>query len=97
MPLSVALIARNAAPQLGRCLASVAFADKIIVVDSGSTDGTLELAAHHGARVVQSEWLGFGAQKRFAVEAVGHDWVLWVDADERVSPESVHLTCGTKQ
>jgi glycosyltransferase involved in cell wall biosynthesis len=87
MPLSVALIARNAAAQLGHCLASVAFADEIIVVDSGSTDGTVELAARHGARVIQREWPGFGAQKQFAVEAARHDWVLCVDADERVSLE----------
>lgn len=87
MPLSVALITRNAAAQLEHCLGSVAFADEIIVVDSGSTDGTIELAARHGARVVHREWLGFGAQKQFAVEAAGHDWVLCVDADERVSLE----------
>jgi len=87
MPLSVALIARNAAAQLGHCLASVAFADEIVVVDSGSTDGTVELAARHGARVIQREWHGFGAQKQFAVEAASHDWVLCVDADERVSLE----------
>jgi len=87
MPLSVTLIARDAAAQLGHCLASVAFADEIIVVDSGSTDGTVELAARHGARVIQREWPGFGAQKQFAVEAASHDWVLCVDADERVSLE----------
>jgi glycosyltransferase involved in cell wall biosynthesis len=87
MPLSVALIARDAAAQLGHCLASVAFADEIIVVDSGSTDGTVEFAARRGARVIQREWPGFGAQKQFAVEAASHDWVLCVDADERVSLE----------
>ena len=87
MPLSVAIITRNAATQLERCLASVAFAEEVIVVDSGSTDGTLELAARRGTRVVQKEWLGFGRQKQFAVDAAGHDWVLCVDADERVSPE----------
>jgi glycosyltransferase involved in cell wall biosynthesis len=87
MRLSVALITRNAAAQLEPCLASVAFAEEIIVVDSGSTDGTLDLAARHGARVVHREWLGFGAQKQFAVAAASHDWVLCVDADERVSPE----------
>jgi glycosyltransferase involved in cell wall biosynthesis len=87
MPLSVAIITRNAAAQLERCLASVAFAEEIVVVDSGSTDGTVELAARLGARVVRKEWLGFGAQKQFAVDASSHDWVLCVDADECLSPE----------
>ena len=87
MPLSVTLITRNAAAQLEHCFASVAFAEEILVVDSGSTDGTVELATRYGARVLHREWLGFGAQKHFAVEAASHDWVLCVDADERVSPE----------
>jgi len=87
MPLSVAIITRNAASQLERCLASVAFAEEVVVVDSGSTDGTTELAARHGARVVRKEWLGFGAQKQFAVDAASHEWVLCVDADECLSPE----------
>lgn len=87
MPLSVAIITRNAAAHLERCLASVAFAEEIVVVDSGSTDGTPELAARHGARVVRKEWLGFGAQKQFAIDAASHDWVLSVDADECLSPE----------
>jgi len=87
MPLSVAIITRNAANQLERCLASVAFAEEIVVVDSGSTDGTVELAARRGARVVRKEWLGFGAQKQFAVDAASHDWVLCLDADECLSTE----------
>ena len=85
--LSVVLITRNAAAQLPECLASVAFADEVVVVDSGSTDGTVELAARYGARLVQKEWLGFGRQKQFAVEQAANDWVLCLDADERVSPE----------
>ena len=87
MPLSVAIIAKDAAAQLPSCLASTAFADEVVLVDSGSSDGTVELAARLGARVVQKEWLGYGAQKQFAVDAASHDWVLCVDADERVSPE----------
>ncbi len=87
MPLSVAIIARNAEAQLDACLASIAFADDVVLVDSGSNDGTAALAARHGARVLQKRWLGFGPQKQFAVEAALHDWVLCVDADERVSAE----------
>ncbi len=84
-PLSVVVITKNAAAQLAACLDSAAFAEEILVVDSGSSDGTAELAARRGARVMQKEWLGFGAQKHFAVEAAQHDWVLCLDADERVS------------
>lgn len=84
-PLSAVLITRNAASQLAECLASVAFCDEIIVVDSGSDDGTAEIAARHGARVIQSDWRGFGPQKQFAVEQASHDWVLCIDADERVN------------
>jgi glycosyltransferase involved in cell wall biosynthesis len=87
LALSVVLITQNAAGQLAECLASVAFADEVVVVDSGSTDGTVALAERYGARVVEKEWLGFGRQKRFAVEQAANDWVLCLDADERVSPE----------
>ena len=84
-PFSVVVITKNAAAQLAACLESAAFADEIVVVDSDSNDGTAELAARHGARVLQKEWLGFGPQKQFAVQAARHDWVLCLDADERVS------------
>jgi len=85
MPLSVTIITRNAASQLEGCLASVAFAEDVVVVDSGSTDRTVELAARRGARVISKEWLGFGPQKQFAVESAKHDWVLCLDADESLS------------
>jgi glycosyltransferase involved in cell wall biosynthesis len=84
-PFSVVIITRNAVNQLGACLENASFADDIVVVDSDSSDGTCELAAACGARVMQKEWLGFGAQKQFAVDAALHDWVLCLDADERVS------------
>ena len=87
MALSVVLITQNAAAQLPECLASVAFADEVLVVDSASSDGTAQVAERLGARVVQKEWLGFGRQKQFAVEQAAHDWVLCLDADERVSPD----------
>ncbi|MBI4290791.1 MAG: glycosyltransferase family 2 protein [Betaproteobacteria bacterium] len=85
MPLSAVIITHNAGSQLEACLRSIAFADEIVVVDSASTDGTVEIARRHGARVIDREWLGFGPQKQFAVEAAAHDWVLCLDADERVS------------
>ncbi|MCK9283038.1 MAG: glycosyltransferase family 2 protein [Rhodocyclaceae bacterium] len=87
VPLSAVLITLNAASQLADCLRSLAFCDEIVVVDSGSGDGTAELAEQLGARVVESEWRGFGLQKQFAVSQARNDWVLCVDADERVSPQ----------
>ena len=86
-PLSAVLITHNAAAQLDGCLASLDFADEIVVVDSGSSDTTAEIASRRGARVVQKEWLGFGRQKQFAVDQAANDWVLCVDADERLTPE----------
>jgi glycosyltransferase involved in cell wall biosynthesis len=83
--LSAVLITRNAAAQLEACLASVALCDEILVVDSGSTDGTADLARRMGARVIEAEWRGYGPQKQFAVDQATHDWVLCIDADERVS------------
>jgi glycosyltransferase involved in cell wall biosynthesis len=86
LPLTVAVIARDAESQIGPLLASVGFADEVVVVDSGSGDGTVALAGRMGARVVRQDWLGFGRQKQFAVAQARNDWVLCLDADERVSP-----------
>lgn len=85
LPLSAVIITRNAVRELPACLASLAFCAEIVVVDSGSEDGTQELARRFGARVIDEPWRGFGAQKQFAVEQAKHDWVLCIDADERVS------------
>lgn len=86
--LSVILITKNEAHNIDKCLESVAFADEIVVVDSGSTDATRELAAARGARVVRTDdWPGFGPQKNRALDLAGCDWVLSIDADERVTPE----------
>lgn len=86
-PLSAVIITLNAASQIEACLESVSFAHERIVVDSGSTDNTVELARRHGARVIHQDWLGYGPQKRFGVAQASHDWVLSLDADERVSDE----------
>ena len=75
---------QNEAANIAACLKSVAFADEFIVVDSGSTDGTVELAQALGARVeVTSDWPGFGPQKNRALDLATGDWVLSIDADER--------------
>ena len=86
LPLTVAVIALDAEAQVGELIASVAFADEVLVVDSGSRDGTVALAQSRGARVIRKEWLGFGRQKQFAVAEARNDWVLCLDVDERVTP-----------
>ena len=85
--LSAVLITRNAAGRLDACLSSLSFCDEIVVVDSGSSDRTCEVAQRFNARVVTRDWMGFGRQKQFAVDQASHDWVLCVDADECVSPQ----------
>lgn len=86
--LSVILITHNEAHNVAACLASVGFADEWIVVDSGSSDGTREIAERAGARVIAtSDWPGFGAQKNRALAQARGRWVLSIDADERVGAE----------
>ncbi|MDR0966517.1 MAG: glycosyltransferase family 2 protein [Myxococcales bacterium] len=85
--LAVTIITLNEAQDLPDCLRSVAFADDILVVDSGSTDRTVELARQMGARVIENPWPGYAAQRQFALERAQGDWCLMLDADERVSPE----------
>lgn len=86
--LSVVLITRNEIRNIGACLRSVAFADEVVVVDSGSTDGTVEAARAAGARVIEAaDWPGFGPQKNRALDAATGDWVFSIDADEQVTPE----------
>jgi (heptosyl)LPS beta-1,4-glucosyltransferase len=92
-PITVVIIAKNEEDFIGRCLSSVRWADEVLVVDSGSTDGTREIAAAMEAKVVQQDWLGWAKQKDFGVTEAKHDWVLILDADEIVMPElarSIH-------
>lgn len=83
--LTGCVVAMNEADRIGDCLASLSFCDEIIVVDSHSTDATREIAADAGARVIERDWPGFGPQKEFAIREAAHDWILLLDADERVS------------
>lgn len=83
-PLSAVVIAFNEADRIADCLDSLAFCDELIVVDSFSTDATVAIATAHGARVVQRAFDGYRSQKTFAVSLATHDWVLSLDADERV-------------
>ena len=85
--LSAIIITRNEAANIVDCLDSVAFCDERIVVDSGSSDGTLLIAKEKGARVATHSWKGFGPHKNYALSLAQGDWVLSIDADERVTPE----------
>lgn len=86
--ISVFIIARDEADRIGRAIDSVArFADEVIVIDSGSSDGTHAVAEAHGARVLVNAWPGYGAQKRFGEDACANDWIFNLDADEAATPE----------
>ena len=85
--LSATVITLNEERNLERCLESLRFVSEVIVVDSGSTDGTRGIAEKFGARWFQNPWKGYGQQKNFAQAQASHDWVLNIDADEVVSSE----------
>jgi glycosyltransferase involved in cell wall biosynthesis len=88
MPLlSVAIITCDEERNLARTLASVSFADEIVIVDSGSKDRTVEIARSFGAHVFVREWPGFAPQKNFAIAQCTGDWILSLDADEELTPE----------
>ncbi|MFA5626382.1 MAG: glycosyltransferase family 2 protein [Thiohalomonadaceae bacterium] len=86
--LAALLIVKNEADNLADCLATLTWVDEIVVLDSGSTDQTQEIAEAAGARFfVNSDWPGYGRQRQLAQAKVQSDWVFWIDADERVTPE----------
>ena len=89
--LSVAVITKNEEKRLPDCLRSVSFADDIVVVDSGSSDRTVEIAKEFGCMVYIEDWKGYGPQKNSALKKCGNDWVLLLDADERVPAETAAL------
>ena len=85
MKISATIITFNEERNVARAIESLRCADEILVVDSGSTDRTVELARNLGARVVESAWPGYANQKNFAAEQAAHDWILSIDADESLS------------
>jgi glycosyltransferase involved in cell wall biosynthesis len=85
-PISACIVAMDEEERLGACLDALDFCDEVLVVDSHSRDGTRELAAARGARVIERDWPGHVAQKEFAIRAARHEWVLCVDADEVLGP-----------
>ncbi len=89
--LSVAIITKNEEHRLPDCLKSVSFSGEIIVVDSGSTDNTVGIAREFGCRVYIEDWKGYGPQKNSALEKCSNEWVLLLDADERVPAETAGL------
>jgi glycosyltransferase involved in cell wall biosynthesis len=87
MQISATIITLNEERNIARAIDSLGCADEVLVVDSGSTDHTREIAIRHGARVLEENWRGYAAQKNFAAGCAAHDWILSLDADEQVSPE----------
>jgi glycosyltransferase involved in cell wall biosynthesis len=88
IPLSVAIITKNEEENIRQCLKSIEFAGQIIIIDSGSTDATLNIAGEFGCEIHSEEWRGFGPQKQSAIEKCRQPWILVLDADERIPPET---------
>jgi glycosyltransferase involved in cell wall biosynthesis len=85
--ISTTIITFNEEKNIKRCLESVKWTDEIIVVDSGSTDSTVEICKEYGCRVFNRAWEGYASQKNFAIDQAKGDWILSLDADEEVTPE----------
>jgi len=95
-PISATIIAHNEAHHIARAIRSLSCADEVIVVDSGSTDNTVEVARSCGARVLSHAWEGFAAQKNFATSQANHDWILSLDADEELDEAAQTAVMGWK-
>lgn len=85
--LSVIVITRDEAHNIRECLESVRWADELVVVDSGSTDGTQAVCREYTAKLIETDWPGYGPQKNRALEHATGEWILSIDADERVTPD----------
>jgi glycosyltransferase involved in cell wall biosynthesis len=89
VPVCVVVLTQDEEPNIRQCLASLAWADQVVVIDSGSADGTVGIARSLGAEVIEQPWLGYSGQREFALRlsCARHDWIYFVDADEWVSPQ----------
>jgi glycosyltransferase involved in cell wall biosynthesis len=85
--LSIIIVTKNEALNIAECIKSASFADEILVLDSGSSDQTVKLAKDAGARVIETDWPGYGPQQNRAIEASKGEWIYSLDADERITAE----------
>ncbi len=95
--ITATIITKNEERRIAEAITSLACCDEVVVVDCGSTDRTREIAAKYGARVIRHEWEGYSKQKNFAAAQARHDWILSIDADERVSAELAGEIAGWKR
>jgi glycosyltransferase involved in cell wall biosynthesis len=91
IPFAVAIITKNEEANIQSCLQSISFAEQIVIVDSGSTDATLSIAFAFGCEIYSEEWCGFGPQKQLAIEKCSQPWILVLDADERIPPDTADI------
>ena len=90
-PVTATIITKNERANIDYALGSLSWADEVLILDSGSTDGTVERAEELGARVVHQDWLGFSQQRNRAAQVATHDWIFQIDADEIVTDELASL------
>ncbi len=89
--ISAVIITKNEEQNIERCLKSLQWADEIVVVDSGSTDRTIEICEQYNCKIVETEWLGYGKTKQLAVNSATYNWILSIDSDEQVASDSVSV------
>jgi glycosyltransferase involved in cell wall biosynthesis len=92
--ISATIITKNEEANIERCLNSIDWVDEIVVVDSFSTDRTIEICEEHKCKIIQTEWKGFGRTKKYAVDASSNDWIFSIDADEEVTIELKNKILG---